>query len=95
MPYISWEGESSHTAESLLTPQRGKGRSEIGRAAVFLASMLAGGRMLFNDIESKAREQGISISTLHRAKKQLGIESDREGFGARGKFYWKLPSQPS
>jgi len=34
-----------------------------------------------------AREQGISLKTLHRAKSDLGVISIKRG----GQWYWELP----
>ena len=43
-------------------------------------------------IDSKqAREVDISIKTLKRAKKEMGIRSPRTGFGKGSEVFWKLP----
>ncbi|MCL2624856.1 MAG: hypothetical protein FWD31_14430 [Planctomycetaceae bacterium] len=33
----------------------------------------------------------FSLSTIRKAADELGVDKDREGFGAKGKGYWTLP----
>jgi hypothetical protein len=42
-------------------------------------------------IERQAKKAGISKRTLERARKELGVVSKRDGFGADGKFFLSIP----
>jgi hypothetical protein len=91
---IQWEAEPVQLlADDLLAvegepPARD---SEVNRAISFLQYVLADGPVPTNEIMSRAEAQGISKSTLRRAKKQGGILDGREGYGPGSFCYWKLP----
>jgi putative DNA primase/helicase len=63
-------------------------RGSIEEASEFLRETLANGRVKVKDVERQAKGAGHSLSTLGRAKRALGIKSEREQFG--GEFYWRL-----
>lgn len=66
--------------------------SAIGKAIDFLNDVLANGPMLSNDVSNKASELGISSSTLVRARKELGVISQKKkGSGQFSHFEWSLP----
>lgn len=66
----------------------------LDEAKDFLCCLLTDNeRMTFKDIESKAKEQGISRRTLERAKTDLGIKS-KLVYETKGRaWYWILPIQ--
>jgi hypothetical protein len=89
-----WTGESDLTAMAMLTTLRaenGEERTERQDAKGFLRDALLSGEQLTNDILAEAKQCGISERTLHRAKKELRIDSRKEGFGRSAKWYWSLP----
>ncbi len=48
------------------------------------------------DIEFMGAQEGISRTTLHRARKSFGcVTSFREGFGADGASHWKIENLES
>jgi hypothetical protein len=94
VPYISWEGATSHTAESLLATRRERSGSKLGQAAVFLSDLLADGRVPMTEVVTKAAAAGISPKTLRAAKHDLEICSQRVGFGPGSKVYWSLTPIP-
>jgi hypothetical protein len=69
----------------------------------FLEAMLAGGAVTVASLEVRARAAGLlgerqKITDAKRfkaAKKKLGINSRRDGFGRGGEWFWSLPTQPS
>lgn len=65
-------------------------RGSVNEAQDFLRETLADGRVKVKDIESQAKSSGHSHATLGRAKRALGIISEREGFGREAVYYWKL-----
>jgi hypothetical protein len=93
VPRISWEGESGHTAASLLTkPQDAEGRDALTEAVDFLKVMLANGPMPTKDVETEAKNMGIAVATLRRAKQQLRITPEKEGFAKEGRWVLRLPT---
>jgi hypothetical protein len=46
---------------------------------------------LASDIMSEMREIGVSQRTLHRAKKQIGVRSQKRAGARHGHFEWVLP----
>ena len=53
--------------------------------------MLKHGRMKADDVLASARIQGIAPKTLYRVKRDLKVDSIRQGFGAKGVWFWDLP----
>lgn len=79
---MNWLGESLHTAGDLLRPAEGRGgTSSPTEAERFLTDLLADGPVRAKEVERRAKEAGLHMSTVQRAKQALGIRSDREGFG--------------
>jgi len=60
-------------------------------AARFLRDELQDGPQAQEELVRRAGELGIRPRTLERAKARLRIESQREGYGAAGRWIWKLP----
>lgn len=64
---------------------------EMDRAAAFLRSWLQSGPSPADALKEAASADGHSMSTLCRAKKRLGIKSERERGVPNGKWSWRLP----
>ena len=64
--------------------------SRLDEATDFLRDVLADGPLPASKIKTLAVDADIKEMTLNRAKKKLGIETKREGFGAGAS--WTLPS---
>src|SRR5262249_7965080 len=79
---IAWEAdEVPGNADALLAVDEGGSRSERRErdgAAEFLRRLLADGPVSAKQISADATANGISRSTLFRAKSDLGIKADRE-----------------
>jgi hypothetical protein len=90
-------GESSVSGRDLLAATMGYGGEEphsaLAEAMDFLRQELfAAGWVAARSIQQHARELGISDSTLKRARRQMGIESKRQGgVGKDGWWSWRLP----
>lgn len=88
---IVWEGVSTHTADGLLAiPVSQEERSALEDAEDFLRDMLAESPVDSKEILKEARNAGVSEKTLHRAKKTLGVRSQKLGFGRDGVWVWAL-----
>jgi hypothetical protein len=69
--------------------------------ASFLQRSLAGGALGVSELEVKARAAGLlgerqqirHAKAFKKAKKALGIQSIRNGFGSGGKWAWLMPPQ--
>ena len=60
-------------------------------AISFLEETLRDGAVPAKQIQGDAKDEGISASTLQRAKEKVGVVSRRQGFGGDGKWVWELP----
>ncbi len=60
----------------------------------WLGEVLNGGPVGVHELEAAARNAGIAIITLRRAKGSLGVVSVREGFGKDSACFWKLADSP-
>jgi hypothetical protein len=64
------------------------GRPEKQELAIYwLRNYLSGGSRPDSEVKAAAREHGLSIRTLNRAKQRAGVESVRRGAG----FHWRDP----
>jgi hypothetical protein len=76
-------------------------RDPVGVVAVFLRQELAEGPVLVSELDALARAAGLlgaghpitHAKLFKRAKKLLGIQSVRNGFGA-GEWLWRLEERP-
>lgn len=89
---FSFGGESERSVSDLLRDARGDDdeRSERDEAAEWLKTYLAteGGSAPAAEILKDGRAAGFSESTLKRAKRKAGIDSQRDGFGKGSKVTW-------
>ena len=94
---FSWRGETSVTADDLLTAKpHAEDGSELEEAKRFIQEVLAKGAVKVKDIFREASNAGISIPTLKRAKVALGVKSARRQEamgGANGYWEWFLPDR--
>jgi hypothetical protein len=109
-PRVLWADKHvDMTAEQALRAQTKSGDKEDHHTAKddaieFLEDAIPpAGRVLVTDLEATARAAGM-LKEGHRithdkpfreARKELGIRSEREGFGPGSKVYWRRPYVPS
>lgn len=67
--------------------------TEIEAAKLFLLNNIPEGKRLASELRNLGEANGFSYDTLNRARKELNIRSDKDGFG--GKCYWIKPTAPS
>lgn len=88
---VEWLGATTHTAAALLaTAGDDDARSERDDAKTWLRDVLADGPLSAKEIFRLAAQAGIAERTLKRAKRELGIRSQRSGFGREGGYSWGL-----
>ena len=91
---VAWESDPVHVSadEALAAEMADSGDpGERNEAAEWLRQALADGPLPAEDIWRQAKENRIAERTLKRAKKDLGVEAKREGFGPGGQWTWSLP----
>ena len=93
---VVWGGSSTSTAADL-TRSRGfdgapsaPARDEV---AEWLEENLRGRERLARDMWQEAGDLGYAEATVKRAKRKLGVDAVRKGFGNDGGWYWLLPSK--
>ncbi len=65
-------------------------RVQLAEAIQVLFSILGEEKVDAKTAKSLAMDCGVSAATLKRAKQALGVQSQREGFGPRSQFFWRL-----
>ena len=87
-----WTGLSKLTREELLAPRpTGAGLPKRKFAAQWLRDHLQPGSQSQGSIEIAAERDGVCISTLRRAKFDIGVRSSKDG--KSGVWWWTLPPQ--
>lgn len=87
---IEWVGTSTHSADALLAvPSDPEEKTAFEEAKDFLRDILVSGPVVYKDIEKQARQAGIADRTLKRAKKLLGVISQKKEFASG--WEWSLP----
>ena len=96
---IFWDSDRvSCTADEILAANESASeRPARTEAEDFLRDILRDGPRPARDVESEAKEAGISWRTVNRAKKKLGVVAERraesgDGLGHTGRWYWSLPA---
>jgi hypothetical protein len=93
-----WSEECSLTAGRILAIEDTERKSALDEATDFLKEELVDGPVPASQVFNDARDAGLSIITIKRAKAKLGIITRRQGeTGKRGggQFTWKLPESHS
>jgi putative DNA primase/helicase len=89
---IEWEpGTIDMTADQALAAASGttESRSAKAEATEFLRDALASGPVPAERVQEQAQEDGIAPRTLRRARKDLGVIIEKDGF--QGPSMWCLP----
>lgn len=90
-PVIHWEGQSERSASDLLNAAGDRDTtSKLEAACDLLRNVLKDGAHTEEHLKDQAKAQGISLATLRRAKKVLGVESEKVGVGKMGYWLWTL-----
>jgi hypothetical protein len=67
----------------------------LKKAIDFLKQELADGEVAAVKVEEAAKDEGIALRTLDRARKELMVISRRTGFGKTGRSWLSLPTAPT
>jgi len=91
--HVVWEGIIEGTAREILGEvehDENEDGSEKSDAEQFLRDLLEKGALPTKQVQADANGAGYSWPTIRRAKKSLGVEATRDGFGKNGVWLWKL-----
>jgi hypothetical protein len=86
---IGWGDASEFGADELLAHRPGRDAGAKEDAIEFLRDFLGNGPKFAAEVKFAAEQEGISERTLQRAKQGI-VTTQREGFGADGRFLWRL-----
>jgi hypothetical protein len=85
-----WTGESNLTSDELLSPDcPGKDNGAMDDAVDFLQVELGQGARKVDELEGSARQAGIALRTLKRAKAKLSVSSRKRSM--QEGWEWSLP----
>ena len=91
---FSWTGPSALTPEEVMMDRPiDAGLPKRKRAAEWLRQYLRDGERSQYNIEFAAQQDGVCMTTLRRAKFDLGVVSSKETF--TGAWFWTLPGNES
>ncbi len=89
-------GEETHTSvrevmreESMPDAHRGETNETVTWLRAYLADQ--GGEALAGEVKTAAKKDGISESTLHRARRKASVSVRQAGFGKDRRSWWCLP----
>jgi hypothetical protein len=87
--YFRWAGESELKVSDLTEPESAKNEeSALHEAEEWLKELLKDGARLQGEIQDEAKDNGITLRTLRRAKKKLHVKSMKR---VDKKWQWYLP----
>ncbi len=96
-PIVVWEtdpvAQSADDALSIDGREPGDG-SAFDDAMEWLRDVLSQGPCAAKDVLAQAKTDGIKERTLERARKALGVKSQREGYANAGRWVWVMPHTP-
>lgn len=88
---FGWTGPSTLGAADLLGPETaGEQRTAQDEAARWLKDLLSNGPIKAREVRQQAGAEGLAWRTVERAKRHLGVEVRREGFGVAGAWEWSM-----
>jgi hypothetical protein len=98
-PVVRWEADPvAVSADEALRADSGRSdadTSEVDEAKAWLESALADGPQGARHIIAQARHDGIAKRTLDRAKKAMGVVSEKGKGALTTPWTWRLPGTPA
>lgn len=93
---VEWLGVAEGTARDIIgnveTTHDGEAKSALEEACEFLLTELHDGPVPAKTVQKNAREATISLQTLRRARKKVGVKTEKIGF--ENGWVWYLPGRP-
>lgn len=90
---VAWEvGTVNVNADEALSARRTAEEQMAHDDAVeFLRGLLRDGPVPAANVEKAARQMGVPMDSVRRAKRSLGVRATKQGFGLGGTWTWTLP----
>ncbi|WP_175904235.1 bifunctional DNA primase/polymerase [Burkholderia seminalis] len=86
------ERTEERSADEALEKKKGRDTdTAVGRAARFIHEQLQGGPKPGKEVQSAAKDMGISEKTLRRAREALGVVTKKAEGSKNGEWLWILP----
>lgn len=92
---IQWNGSVDTRADELLAKHDPDKLSQLEESQLGLYGFLEAGPLKATQAFKLAARQGISRTTLKRAKRILGVKTIKRGFGSEQVWWWCLPQDSS
>jgi len=89
---VCWGESTGLTAAELLDPPKSRGDSKLELAKGIISDILKEGQRGSNEVETACTEAGVSVATYRRAKRELGVISEKSAFD--GQWILTLPGGP-
>jgi hypothetical protein len=86
---LVWCGEASGVTAADLVATPDEEAEDVTEAIELLRGLLADGPVLSTEVERELRDARIAVRAWRKAKRRLGVRSDKRGF--RGPWFWQLP----
>jgi len=93
---VQWEPDPVHLSADDALAFEGDGddhSSAVAEAVDWLSALLADSPLGAREVKEQAERDGIKSRTLDRAKKRLGVVSERQGFAEGSAWVWRLPAK--
>ncbi|MCP4712797.1 MAG: AAA family ATPase [Planctomycetes bacterium] len=94
---VEWEPNPiERTAGEHFQEMETGGRKAPARdeSKAWLSDILQDGPVWADEATEMVKQEGRNMNTVNTAKRELGIISEKVGFGKDAKWYWRLPHQP-
>ena len=88
---VRWHGLVDIEPDEILVKSNSNITSQLSEAQEALFSLLEAEPLKSTDVFKFCAAQGISKTTMKRAKKSMGVRAVRRGFGAQQVWWWCLP----
>src|SRR5262249_31388266 len=93
-PHILWEPAyvDITAMEAMQAVADGSSPGKRDAAQKFLHDLLTGKQVSTTDVKEAAEANGLSWSTVWRAKDALGVLAEKDNSTPKGEWYWRLPT---
>src|SRR5262245_8405164 len=92
-PFIVWHPQHADITANDAMAAAGGSATRRKEAETFLRERLAGAPAKYDELVEEAKQEGITLDTLRRAKKALGVRSYKEHGRVDGGWFWEMPAK--
>src|SRR5262245_4625073 len=92
-PFIVWHPQHVEITANEAMQAAGSHTAKREARETFLRERLAGAPAKYDELVEEAKQEGITLDTLRRAKKALGVRSYKEHGRVDGGWFWEMPAK--